>query len=426
MKENKNAEISEIVNPIVEKKQKITNNIINELIGIKESFELPEKLMSILKEKNKKTNLLNQFLNYDVDLSNDILRDYFQEEHSDRKGLKQDYTPDCLCKLISMLQIKSNNLLDICSGTGALTIHSCKENMTFQCEEYSNMSIPILLLNLSLRNFSGIVLEKNVLTNETIKLYKLVKKEKFSDIEFIDNLKENKFDAIISNPPYSMEWNPKYDDRFKGYELAPKNKADYSFILDGLYRLNKNGQALFILPHGILFRGGSEGKIRKQLIENNFIDAVIGLPSNLFLNTSIQTLILVLKKDRDNNNILFINSSEQYKKIGKQNVMLEEHINKIVDTFKERKQIDKFSSVVEKNKIIKNDYNLNIPRYVDTSEDEPTIDLKEVVKGIIEIDDEIKKTNVELKKLIVQLRGTNPQDKKYYEESIKPFIEWLG
>ena len=409
-----------------QKKTKITNKDINELIGIKETFELPDKLIKILLNEEEKDKLLNKFLEYDIDLKYDFLRDYFQEQHSNRNDLKQDYTPDCICEILSRLKKDNNKILDVCSGTGALTISNLYNNKIYvQCEELSSRSIPVLLLNLIIRNVDGLVVQKDVLKNEITTIYKLESTDQFSNIKIVDELQEEKFDIIVSNPPYSLGWEPKYDERFYGYELAPKSKADYAFILDIVYRLSNNGQAFIILPHGVLFRGSSEEKIRKQLIENNLIDSIIGLPDKLFMNTQIPTLILVLNKNKKTNDVLFIDSSKNCIKKSKQNDMNEEHINKIISTYRERKEIEKYSHLASYEEIVKNDYNLNIPRYVDTSEEKKIPDLKEVVKDIIEIDNEIEKVNKELKELVEQLEGTNPESKKYYEEAIKPFLEWL-
>ena len=414
------------VKELKQKQTKITNKDINELIGIKESFELPDKLIKILLNEEEKDKLLNKFLEYDIDLKYDFLRDYFQEQHSNRNDLKQDYTPDCICEILSRLKKDNNKILDVCSGTGALTISNLYNNKIYvQCEELSSRSIPVLLLNLIIRNVDGLVVQKDVLKNEITTIYKLESTDQFSNIKIVDELQEEKFDIIFSNPPYSLGWEPKYDERFYGYELAPKSKADYAFILDIVYRLSNNGQAFIVLPHGVLFRGASEEKIRKQLIENNLIDSIIGLPDKLFMNTQIPTLILVLNKNKKTNDVLFIDSSKNCIKKSKQNDMNEEHINKIISTYRERKEIEKYSHLASYEEIVKNDYNLNIPRYVDTSEEKKLPDLKEVVKDIIEIDNEIEKVNKELKELVEQLEGTNPESKKYYEEAIKPFLEWL-
>ena len=392
------------VKELKQKQTKITNKDINELIGIKESFELPDKLIKILLNEEEKDKLLNKFLEYEIDLKYDFLRDYFQEQHSNRNDLKQDYTPDCICEILSRLKKDNNKILDVCSGTGALTISNLYNNKIYvQCEELSSRSIPVLLLNLIIRNVDGLVVQKDVLKNEITTIYKLESTDQFSNIKIVDELQEEKFDIIVSNPPYSLGWEPKYDERFYGYELAPKSKADYAFILDIVYRLSNNGQAFIILPHGVLFRGASEEKIRKQLIENNLIDSIIGLPDKLFMNTQIPTLILVLNKNKKTNDVLFIDSSKNCIKKSKQNDMNEEHINKIISAYRERKEIEKYSHLASYEEIVKNDYNLNIPRYVDTFEEEEEIDIKAVQQELKQIDKEIaevdKELNVYLKEL---------------------------
>lgn len=178
-------------------------------------------------------------------------------------------------------------------------------------------------------------------------------------------------DAVVSNPPYSQSWNPtdkESDPRYANYGLAPKGKADYAFLLHDLYHLKPDGIMNIVLPHGVLFRGGEEGEIRKNLIENNKIDAIIGLPANIFYGTGIPTIIMVLRQKRDNNDVLIIDASKGFIKEGKNNKLRECDIKKIVDAVKLRHDIDKFCRVVSRDEIRKNDYNLNIPRYVDSSD----------------------------------------------------------
>lgn len=177
-------------------------------------------------------------------------------------------------------------------------------------------------------------------------------------------------DAVVSNPPYSQKWEPKdkeSDARFSDYGLAPKSKADFAFLLHDLYHLKNNGIMTIVLPHGVLFRGGEEGKIRKQLIEKNRIDAIIGLPANIFFGTGIPTIIMVLKKEKTNTDVLIVDASKGFVKVGKNNKLRACDIKKIVDTVINRTDIDKYSIVVSKEEIRNNEYNLNIPRYVDSS-----------------------------------------------------------
>lgn len=178
-------------------------------------------------------------------------------------------------------------------------------------------------------------------------------------------------DAVVSNPPYSQAWNSsdkETDPRYAGYGLAPKGKADYAFLLHDLYHIKPDGIMNIVLPHGVLFRGGEEGEIRKNLIENNKIDAIIGLPANIFYGTGIPTIVMVLKQKRDNTDVLIIDASRGFVKEGKNNKLRASDIKKIVDVVTSRETKEKFSRVVSRDEIRRNDYNLNIPRYVDSSE----------------------------------------------------------
>ena len=215
-------------------------------------------------------------------------------------------------------------------------------------------------------------------------------------------------DAVVANPPFSYRWEPDdtlaEDFRFKSYGLAPKSAADFAFLLHGFHFLSKNGTMAIILPHGVLFRGGAEEKIRTKLLKDGNIDAVIGLPANLFFSTGIPVCILVLKKCKKPDDILFINASEYYEKGKRQNVLLPEHIDKIVDTYQFRREDDKrYSRRVSMEEIEKNGYNLNISRYVSTAPEEKIIDIEEVAKELRIIEDDIKKAkdahNVFLKEL---------------------------
>ena len=177
-------------------------------------------------------------------------------------------------------------------------------------------------------------------------------------------------DAVVSNPPYSQRWDPKHKDtdpRYR-YGIAPKGKADYAFLLHELYHLKPDGIMTIVLPHGVLFRGGEEGTIRKNLIEKNHIDAIIGLPANIFFGTGIPTIIMVLKQKRDNTDVLIVDASKGFAKAGKNNVLRACDIKKIIDVVTARESVPKFAELVKRDAIRENDYNLNIPRYVDSSE----------------------------------------------------------
>jgi type I restriction enzyme M protein len=213
--------------------------------------------------------------------------------------------------------------------------------------------------------------------------------------------KKTEFDAIVANPPFSLRWEPNdtlaEDFRFKSYGLAPKSAADFAFLLHGFHFLSKEGTMAIILPHGVLFRGGAEARIREKLLKENYIDTVIGLPSNLFYSTGIPVSILVLKKCKKYDDVLFINASEHYKSGKRQNTLREgengepNDIRKIVETYQFRPDhIEKYARRVSMDEIEKNGYNLNISRYVSTSEDEVQIDMDAVNNKLTSINESIK------------------------------------
>lgn len=222
------------------------------------------------------------------------------------------------------------------------------------------------------------------------------------DVKGIDHPRS--FDAVVANPPYSAHWDNSEtklkDPRFKDYgKLAPKTKADYSFVLHGLYHLNEEGTMAIVLPHGVLFRGAAEGTIRQNLIEHpsgNRIYAIIGLPSNLFYGTGIPTIIMVLKKKRTGKDILFIDASNDFKKEKNQNKLTAENIDKIISTYRERKDVPKYAHLASIEEIRQNDYNLNIPRYVDATEEEEEIDIDEVRKLIAQDKKEIEELEAQI------------------------------
>lgn len=200
----------------------------------------------------------------------------------------------------------------------------------------------------------------------------------FEDSDPIGTYEPLYVDAVTSNPPYSQKWDPTdkgNDPRYADYGTAPKGKADYAFLLHDLYHIKPDGIMTIVLPHGVLFRGGEEGTIRKNLIEKNKIDTIIGLPSNIFFGTGIPTIIMVLKQKRNNTDTLIIDASKGFIKEGKNNKLRACDIRKITDAIKNRKDIDKYCKVVSRDEIRANDYNLNIPRYVDSSEKTESYDI---------------------------------------------------
>jgi type I restriction enzyme M protein len=203
-----------------------------------------------------------------------------------------------------------------------------------------------------------------------------------------------KFDAVLANPPFSYRWEPKDDMsddvRFKNYGLAPKSAADFAFLLHGFHFLKDQGVMAIVLPHGVLFRGGAEERIRTKLLKDGHIDTVIGLPANLFYSTGIPVCILVLKRCKKPDDVLFINAAEHFEKGKRQNVLLDQHIDKIVETYKFRKEEERYSKRVSMERIAEEGYNLNISRYISTAMAEAEIDLAETHKKLVEIEGRIQ------------------------------------
>lgn len=264
--------------------------------------------------------------------------------------------------------------------------------------------------------------EKNVTTYNLARMNMLLHGVKDSEFEIFhgdtltndwDMLRETNpakkpyFDAVVANPPFSYRWNPSEalgeDVRFKNYGLAPKSAADFAFLLHGFHYLKREGTMAIILPHGVLFRGGAEERIRRKLLEDGNIDTIIGLPANLFYSTGIPVCVLVLKKCKKPDDVLFINASEQFEKGKRQNRLSTEHIKKIVDTYQFRTEEERYSRCVSMEEISENGYNLNISRYVSTATPEKEIDLADVHKKMMAVDAQIKaateKHNAFLKEL---------------------------
>ena len=237
-----------------------------------------------------------------------------------------------------------------------------------------------------------------------------------------------KFDAVVANPPYSQKWEIKSIDRSKDsrfkFGVAPASKADYAFILHGLYHLESSGTMAIVLPHGVLFRGAAEGKIRQKIIDENLLHAVIGLPANLFYGASIPTCVLVFKGRKargECSDVLFIDASSDFEKGKNQNKLTADNITKIIETYHEREHVDKYAHLASLEEIKENDYNLNIPRYVDTFEEEEVVPLSEVAQELTQVRAEIEATSASLFKLLGELEGTTEEAKN----ELAKFVELL-
>lgn len=394
-------------------------------LSVRELHEIPGVLMDVLLDHNKLERLI---ANMSGCYSYSGLLQEFEEKAADRKNYMQDYTPQSVMDIVA--GISTNGCVrDVCAGIGGLSLAKYKNNpdVVLQLEEYSKNAICFLLFNLVMNGVPAVVIERNVLTQENIAKYKVEISNQAPQIirEVCIDEGTYKADTIISNPPYSLSWVPVNDERFDGYKLAPKSKADYAFILDGIYSLKNNGTAVYILPHGVLFRGQAEGDIRQNLIKNNLLDAVIGLPSNLFTNTGIPVCILVFKKNRVNKDILFIDAQKGFVKDKIKNIMTSEHVLKVIDTYNNRSDIEKYSRKVSISEIEENDYNLNIPRYIDSFEPEEIPDAVQLAKELNEINRESRTLGLEIAEMLKLLVCTDPDAQKEHDEFVKEFTEFL-
>lgn len=342
------------------------------------------------------------------DTKRDILGDAYeyligQFASSAGKKAGEFYTPQevstILAKIVTLNKTKIKKAYDPTCGSGSLLLRISKEAdvSDFYGQELNQTTYNLARMNMILHDVPFDDFE--------IKRGDSLEHPYFKDMQF---------DAIVANPPFSAKWSSdkKFmnDPRFSEYgKLAPKSKADYAFLQHMVYHLSEDGTMAIVLPHGVLFRGAAEEKIRTHLIKNlNYIDAIIGLPSNIFYGTSIPTIIMVLKKCRKHDDdILFIDASQEYEKIKNQNKLRPQDITKIVETYANREEIDKYSHKATLEEIQENDYNLNIPRYVDTFEEEEPIDLDEVVQEIHKIDKEMEEVDQKIIKYCEEL-GIQP------------------
>jgi type I restriction enzyme M protein len=217
-----------------------------------------------------------------------------------------------------------------------------------------------------------------------------------------------RFDAVVANPPFSYRWElgdaMAEDVRFKNYGLAPKSTADFAFLLHGFHYLKDEGVMAIILPHGVLFRGGKEAEIRTKLLKDGHIDTVIGLPANLFYSTGIPVCVLVLKRCKKPDDVLFINAAEHFEKGKRQNYLTDAHIHKIIETYQNRpSEIRRYARRVEMKEIIENNYNLNISRYVSTAEEEAEVDLAATHVDLVRIEDELRRATSEHNRFLNEL-----------------------
>jgi type I restriction enzyme M protein len=385
------------------------------------------------KSENDKNELIVKVLSHldeiDFDIENtdsDVLGDayeYLIGQFASGAGKKagEFYTPQQVSKILAQLvtvgKDRLKSVYDPTCGSGSLLLRVAKEVKdvsAFYGQEMNPTTYNLCRMNM-------------IMHDVHYKSFDIKNENTLEKPQHIDE----RFEAIVANPPFSAKWSasPLFmsDDRFSAYgKLAPSSKADFAFVLHMVHQLADNGTMALVLPHGVLFRGAAEGHIRKHLIaEHNYLDAVIGLPANIFYGTSIPTCILILKKDRNDaeskstersRSVLFIDASQHFEKVKTQNVLRPEDIQKLVDTYKnyatrplsEVEAEDKYSYIASLTEIEENDYNLNIPRYVDTFEEEEPVDLTAVAKELREVAEKSKSTDATIADFCKQLGIEKP------------------
>ncbi len=315
------------------------------------------------------------------------------------------YTPQQVSKILSKIvttgKVKLKSAYDPTCGSGSLLLRiqkECQEVSNFYGQELNRTTYNLCRMNM-------------ILHDVHYRKFDIKQEDTLEHPQHIDH----RFEAIVANPPFSAQWSASpllmSDDRFSQYgRLAPSSKADFAFVQHMIFHLADNGIMAIVLPHGVLFRGGAEQHIRKYLIEDrNYLDAVIGLPSNIFYGTGIPTCILVFKKCRENpEDVLFIDASQGFEKVKTQNLLRDNDIDKIVGTYRKRAEEPKYSKLVPLKTIADNDYNLNIPRYVDTFEAADTIDIDQLAVELVELDKQMVETNKTIAEFCKQLNIATP------------------
>ena len=401
--ENRTAEnIGEIINKIL---MKIEDDNKEKLEGIFRNIDFnSEAELGRTKERNAALkHLIEDFADDSLDLrpsmldSHDVIGDAYEflianfASDAGKKG-GEFYTPGEVSTLLAKLVAPKDGdrIYDPTCGSGSLLIKAAKEvgtqNFRLYGQERNGQTQALAKMNMFLHEINDAVIEWGDTLRNPLHL---------------ENERLMKFDKIVSNPPFSLDkWGAEElkDDTYGRFNmgLPPKSKGDFAFVSHILASLNENGTAGIILPHGVLFRAASEGKIRKQIIENNWLDAVIGLPENLFFGTPIPTCMLIFKKNKCNNNVLFIDASKDFIKDVNQYKLTNENINKIVKTYSERKEVKKYAHIATFDELKENDYNLNISRYIDMFEEEEVIDIEKTKNEITQLEDEVKKVKEEI------------------------------
>ncbi|WP_406732158.1 type I restriction-modification system subunit M [Vibrio scophthalmi] len=322
------------------------------------------------------------------------------------------YTPQMvsklLAKLVTMNKPSMKSVYDPTCGSGSLLLRAAKEagnpDIKYYGQERNPSTYNLARMNMIMH---GVHYKRFDIQND-------------DTLEAPQHL-ESRFDAVVANPPFSAQWSANAlhlnNERFADYgKLAPKSKADFAFVQHMIHQLSDNGTMAVVLPHGVLFRGAAEGHIRQHLLkEKNYLDMVIGLPANIFFGTSIPTCVLVFKKSRKaDDNVLFIDASQYFEKGTNNNYMTDADLQRILDAATKRESIDKFAFVASQADLAENDYNLNIPRYVDTFEDEEAVDLAKVAKLLVDNDQAMLETDKTIADFCAELGIDAPFEVEHY------------
>lgn len=402
--------LGEVINKALEK---IEEDNPEKLEGIFRNVDFNDKkMLGDTKERNSTLkHLLEDFSDSRLDLSpskltgQDIIGDsyeYLISHFASDAGKKggEFFTPSEVSTLLAKLveAKEGDRIYDPTCGSGSLLIKASKEvgspNFAIYGQERNGQTHALCRMNMYLHEINDAKIE----WGDTIR-----------NPLHIEDDKLMKFDVVVANPPFSLDkWGADFAEndpyrRFSDYSIPPKSKGDYAFVIHMIKSLNENGRMGVVLPHGVLFRGASEGKIRAKLIEENLLDAVIGLPANLFFGTGIPATILVFKKNRTNNDILFIDASREFDKAKNQNNLTDELIEKILDTYQNRREIEKYSHVATLEEIQENEYNLNIPRYVDVFEEEESINIELTKLNIQKVESELVAIKTQMSEYLREL-----------------------
>lgn len=390
-------------------------------LGVSESYQVPDAMMKALMDGTKRHELFSLYLS-EFSLDDDPVNILFQQEHGDRDKFKQDYTPPELARLVAELAAQNFRsaapevIADLCAGTGTLTLACLKKfpHAYYHCEEVTARAIPFLLFNLAIRGVSGEVFQQDVLTREVTASWRLIPDGNgFSDIAEGTDPRFEKYDLVVSNPPYSLRWEP-FDSLRWRWGIAPKKAADYAFVETGLSMLSEHGEAVYIVPHGVLFRGQAEASVRESILRDNLLRKLIGVPANLFLNTSIPVCIMDFSRTKADSSVMVVDGSKRFEKRSKQNFLRDEDISAILDAA--QNETPYLSHLTDMAEIEQNQYNLNISRYVCSDVPEELPPLSDTLEDFAKAKREARECEQKLLTMLRELTGLSRHERELIEE----------